>query len=176
MNQFIEIPSYNLKPGMRDEFHRLFLEEPLPLLKRWKVDIVAHGPSLHEENSYYMIHRFDTLARRAEVEAAYYVSDDWRLVPRAAILALIENRFTRISSLRWMRSQCRDCESKIILASDQALILCRAGRLAHQPVNGGLRNGLIHQKSELSHIIYNFIRVNPISVRLPCAICSYSRG
>ena len=35
--------------------------------------------------------RFDSLARRAEGEHAYSVSDAWRLVPRAAILALIEN-------------------------------------------------------------------------------------
>jgi len=73
------------------------------------------GPSLHDENSYCVIHRFDSLARRAEGEDAYYVSDAWRLVPRAAILALIENRFARILSLRWLRSQCRDCESKIML-------------------------------------------------------------
>jgi len=63
----------------------------LPLLKRWNFDVVAHGPSLHDENSYYVIRRYDSLAQREEMEDTYYASDDWRLGPREAILALMEN-------------------------------------------------------------------------------------
>jgi hypothetical protein len=43
MNHFVEIRSYNLKDGPRDEFHRLFLKEALPMLKRWKIDVVAEA-------------------------------------------------------------------------------------------------------------------------------------
>ena len=91
MNHLIEIRSLNLKPGTREEFHRLYIEEALPLLKRWNFDVVAHGVSLHDENSYYVIRRFDSLAQREQMEDAYYASDDWRQGPREAILALIEN-------------------------------------------------------------------------------------
>ena len=41
MKQFVEIHSYNLKDGTRDEFHRLFLKEALPMLKRRNIDAVA---------------------------------------------------------------------------------------------------------------------------------------
>ena len=91
MNHFIEIRSLNLKPGRRDEFHRLYLEQALPLLKRWNFDVVTHGPSLHDEDTYYVIRRFDSLAQREEMEDAYYASDDWRQGPRERILALMEN-------------------------------------------------------------------------------------
>ncbi len=91
MNHFVEIRSYNLKPGTRDEFHRLFLEEALPLLKRWNVDVVTYGPSLHDENSYYLMRRYDSLAQREQSEDAFYGSNEWRQGPREAILALIEN-------------------------------------------------------------------------------------
>lgn len=91
MNHFVEIRSYNLKPGTRSEFHRLFLEEAMPLLQRWNVDVVAYGPSLHDENSYYLIRRFDSLMHRNESENAFYGSDEWRKGPREAILSLIEN-------------------------------------------------------------------------------------
>ena len=91
MNHFVEIRSYNLKPGTRDEFHRLFLEEALPLLKRWNVDVVAYGPSLHDENSYYLMRRYDSLVQREQSEDAFYGSNEWRQGPREAILALIEN-------------------------------------------------------------------------------------
>jgi hypothetical protein len=91
MNHFLEIRSYTLQAGTRDEFHRLFMEEAMPLLKRWKVDVVAYGPSLHDENSYYLMRRYDSLVQREESEDAFYGSDEWRQGPRAAILALIEN-------------------------------------------------------------------------------------
>ena len=91
MNHFVEIRSYNLKPGTRDEFHRLFLEAALPLLQRWNVDVVSYGPSPHDENSYYLMRRFDSLAHREQSEESFYGSDKWRQGPREAILALIEN-------------------------------------------------------------------------------------
>jgi len=91
VNHFIEIRILNLKPGTREEFYRLYIEQALPLLKRWNFDVVAHGPSLHDENTYYVIRRFESLAQREEMENAYYASDDWRQGPREGMLALIEN-------------------------------------------------------------------------------------
>ena len=91
MNHLIEIRSINLKPGKREEFRRLYIDVALPLLQRWNFDVVAHGPSLHDENSYYVIRRYDSLAQREEMEDTYYASEDWRKGPREAMLALMEN-------------------------------------------------------------------------------------
>ncbi len=91
MNHLIEIRSLNLKPGRREEFHRLYIEEALPLLKRWNFDVVTHSPSLHDENTYYVIRCYDGLAQREQMEDVYYASDDWRKGPRETILALIES-------------------------------------------------------------------------------------
>ena len=91
MNHFIEVRTLNLKPGSREEFHRLYVAKALPLLKRWDFDVVAYGPSLHDENTYFVIRRYDSLAQREQMEDAYYASDDWRKGPREEMLALIEN-------------------------------------------------------------------------------------
>jgi hypothetical protein len=91
MKHFIEIRTLNLKPGTREEFHRLYMEQALPLLQRWNFDVVAHGSSLHDENTYYVIRHFEGLAQREQMEDAYYASDDWRKGPRETMLALIEN-------------------------------------------------------------------------------------
>jgi hypothetical protein len=91
MKHFVEIRALNIKPGMRGEFQRLYVEEALPLLKRRNFDVVAYGPSLHDDNTYYVIRRFEGLAQREQMEDAYYASDDWRQGPREAILAVIEN-------------------------------------------------------------------------------------
>jgi len=61
------------------------------MLKRWNVDVVAYGPSLHDESSYYLMRRFDSLAHREQSEDAFYDSAEWRQGPREAIIALIEN-------------------------------------------------------------------------------------
>jgi hypothetical protein len=61
------------------------------MLKRWNVDVVRYGPSMHDETSYYLIRRFDSLAHREQSEGTFYGSDEWRQGPREAIIALIEN-------------------------------------------------------------------------------------
>ena len=90
MDHLVEIRSYTLKPGTRQKFHRLFLEEAYPMLQRWNVDVVSYGPSRHDENSYYLMRRFDRLAHRDQMEDAFYGSDEWRRGPREAVLACIE--------------------------------------------------------------------------------------
>ena len=91
MPPIIEIRTLTLKPNTRDQFHRLYIEEALPRLQRWNFDVVAHGPSLHDENTYYVIRCYESLSQREHMEDAYYASDDWRQGPRERILALIES-------------------------------------------------------------------------------------
>jgi hypothetical protein len=51
MRRIVEIRSYNLKPGSGAEFHRLVTEQSVPMLRRWKVDLVAYGPSRQDDDS-----------------------------------------------------------------------------------------------------------------------------
>src|SRR5690349_12645342 len=91
MKHYVEIRSYNLKPGVHDQFHGLFTNAALPMLQRWNVDVVAFGPSPHDEDSYYLIRRYDSLDHREQSQDAFYGSNEWKQGPREAILALIEN-------------------------------------------------------------------------------------
>lgn len=91
MHRLIEIRSYNLKPETRATLHELFVTEALPMLNRWEVDVVAYGPSLHDENSYYLIRSYASLEDRQQSQDAFYGSDEWRSGPREAILALIDS-------------------------------------------------------------------------------------
>lgn len=91
MRQLIEIRAYNLKPSSRAEFHRLVCEESVPMLKRWGVDVVTYGPSLHDDDSYYLIRAYDSLADRQSSQDAFYGSAEWRLGPRTAIVSKIES-------------------------------------------------------------------------------------
>jgi hypothetical protein len=91
MSRLVEIRSYNLAPGTRAEFHRLVTERAMPLLEQARMDVVAYGPSPHDDNSYYLIRAFDDMAHRERAEASFYGGAPWRDGPREAILELIEN-------------------------------------------------------------------------------------
>lgn len=91
----VEFRSYNLRPGAREEFHRLVLEESLPMLERWNIDVVGYGPSAHDESSYILIRAFPSVEERQRSEDAFYGSAEWVEGPREAVLSLIES-FTTI--------------------------------------------------------------------------------
>lgn len=90
----LEIRSYNLKSGAREKFHELFVREALPLLRRWSVDVVAYGPSLHDRDSYFLMRAFPSLEEHGRREDAFYGSAEWRDGPRAAVLAAIDSYTT----------------------------------------------------------------------------------
>ena len=89
MKKFVEIRSYNLKPGTRAEFHRVASAESIPMLKRCGVDVVTFGPSPHDSDTYYLIRAYESLADRQASQDAFYGSAEWRDGPRAAMVAPI---------------------------------------------------------------------------------------
>ena len=91
MARCVEIRSYNLKPGMRAQFDRNVRDGAMPMLLRWKIDVVAFGPSPHDDDSYYLIRAYDSLAHRQESQDSFYGSDEWRSGPRESIVGLIDS-------------------------------------------------------------------------------------
>ncbi len=87
--RLIEIRSYKLKPGQRDAFHAAATEAAVPLLKQWKMDVVAHGPSPHDPDAYYLIRAYDDLDDLRRQQQAFYGSKDWIEGPSTAIVPLV---------------------------------------------------------------------------------------
>lgn len=90
MSAVVEIRTYELLTGTGEEFHRLVIEESLPMLERWGVEVVAFGPSLDDQDSYYLIRAYPTLEELQRSQGAFYGSDEWRHGPREAIVSRIE--------------------------------------------------------------------------------------
>jgi hypothetical protein len=82
------------------------------MLERWNVDVVAFGPSPHDQDSYYLIRRYESLADRERSQDAFYGSGEWRKGPREAIVSLIVS------------------DTSIVLELEEAIVqgLRRAGR------------------------------------------------
>jgi hypothetical protein len=90
----LDIRTYKLVPGGGQEFDRIFREGALPMLHRFGIDVVGHGPSLDDGDVYYLIRAFPSAAQREERLDSFYGSDEWRQNHRDAVLALIETYHT----------------------------------------------------------------------------------
>lgn len=94
MSRVVEIRSYTLRPGARPEFDRLVRDRSLPMLARWKVDVVGYGVSLHDDRSCFLIRAYESLEQRQASQDAFYGSTEWKDGPREALLAMIESYTT----------------------------------------------------------------------------------
>jgi len=94
MSAVVEIRTYKLKPGTGADFHRLVVEESVPMLERWGVEVVAFGPSLDDDDSYVLIRAYPSLEERQRSQDEFYGSDEWRNGPREAIVSVIESDFS----------------------------------------------------------------------------------
>jgi hypothetical protein len=87
----IEIRTYKLTPGSGAAFHRAVVEKSLPMLQRWGVEVIAFGPSLDDDDAYYLVRAYPSLAELQRSQEAFYGSDEWRDGPREAIVSRIES-------------------------------------------------------------------------------------
>ena len=91
MTGIVEIRTYKLRAGSGPEFHRTVVEESLPMLERWGVEVVAFGPSLDDDDLYYLIRSYPSLEELQRSQDAFYGSDEWRDGPRERIVSRIES-------------------------------------------------------------------------------------
>ncbi|NUT21492.1 MAG: NIPSNAP family protein [Hamadaea sp.] len=93
----LEIRTYRLKPGTRDEFVRVMREDSMPLLAAAGIRVLDSGPSLVDEDGFeeaYLVRVFDSIEHRDAQEEAFYGSAAWREGPREAIVSRIETYHT----------------------------------------------------------------------------------
>lgn len=69
------------------------------MLRRWKIEVVAYGPSLHDGDSYFLMRAFRSVGDRQRAEDAFYASDEWRTGPRDAVLSYIVSYTTVVVGL-----------------------------------------------------------------------------
>ena len=78
-------------PGGRETFDRIFREGALPMLDRHEIEVVGYGPSLADDDHYYLARAFPSDARRLEQLGAFYGSEEWRQRYDGPVMELIES-------------------------------------------------------------------------------------
>ncbi|WP_268849033.1 NIPSNAP family protein [Flavobacterium aestivum] len=85
-----EIRTYKLKKGLSEDFQKIFIEVGLPMLKRWKVNVVDYGLSLVDNESFYVIRGYDSVEQRKKSQEEFYGSDEWINGPNDSVMNCIE--------------------------------------------------------------------------------------
>ena len=111
--EIVEIRNYLIKKEKRDKFHHLVENGSIPMLNRWNVKVVAFGKSLHDNNSYYLIRKYDSLEQREESQNAFYNSEEWTNNYDKAIMELIENYTTSVIEIDKFEQICSQKNNKI---------------------------------------------------------------
>jgi len=97
--EVLEIRTYKLVSGARDDFDRILREGALPMLRRHGIEVVGYGPSLADDDHYYLMRAFPSAFRRARQLDSFYGSAEWKQNYEAAVMPLIEAYHTVVIPL-----------------------------------------------------------------------------
>ncbi|GGO10678.1 NIPSNAP family protein [Microbispora rosea subsp. aerata] len=73
----LEVRLFTVRPGTREEWHRISREGTIPLMGRCGITVVAHGPCLNDDNGYYLIRAFRDEQERIELSQSFYATEEF---------------------------------------------------------------------------------------------------
>jgi len=87
----VEVRTYKIKPGMRDEFIRFFETRSIPALHSHGMSVF--GPLLDLENpdTFIFLRGFPSLEAREEMKTAFYEGPLWKNELEAIAMPMIES-------------------------------------------------------------------------------------
>jgi hypothetical protein len=94
----LEIRIFTVQPGTRDEFDRISREGTIPLMRRLGITVVAYGPSLNNDDGYYLLRAFRSEQERVALSQSVYTTDEWEANYDAPITAMIADYRTAVIS------------------------------------------------------------------------------
>jgi quinol monooxygenase YgiN len=74
----VEVRSYRIKPGKRDEFIKLFESRAIPALREYGMQVVGPMLDVENPNKFVFLRRFPSLEDRDRLKDAFYGSDLWK--------------------------------------------------------------------------------------------------
>ena len=103
-----EIRIYKFKENSAEKFIKVFTEQSLPMMKRWKINVVDYGFSLIDKESFYLIRNYESVAQRKESQDAFYGSDEWINGPEKEIMNCIDTYNTIVTDNATLLTKLND--------------------------------------------------------------------
>ncbi|MEV6907359.1 hypothetical protein [Amycolatopsis sp. NPDC051071] len=92
----LEIRLFTVKPGSREEFDRISREGTIPLMRELGITVVAHGPSLNNDNGYFLLRAFPSEQERVERAQSLYATDEWLTKYDGPVSSMIDDYETAV--------------------------------------------------------------------------------
>jgi hypothetical protein len=90
----LDIRTYRIVPGGREEFLRIMADEAVPMLRRYGVEVVAFGPAVQDDNHAFLMRFFDSIEERKRQLERFYGSEEWLTRHDPRVMPLIETYHT----------------------------------------------------------------------------------
>jgi hypothetical protein len=87
---------FKVLPGARAEFDRISREGTIPLMRRLGITVLAHGPSLNNENGYFLVRAFPSEHERVELSQSLYATEEWLTKYDGPVSGMIEDYDTAV--------------------------------------------------------------------------------
>ena len=92
----LEIRIFTLQPGTRAEFHRISTEGTIPMMRRFGITVLAHGPTTNDDNGYLLVRAFPDEETRVGLSQALYAGDEWEQNYEQPVMAMIADYHTAV--------------------------------------------------------------------------------
>ena len=87
----VEVRSYRIKPGRREEFVQLFQTRAVPALRSHGMKILGPLLDLENPNKFVWLRSFPSLAERDRMKDAFYEGDFWKNELEAIAMPMLES-------------------------------------------------------------------------------------
>jgi quinol monooxygenase YgiN len=74
----VEVRSYRIKPGHRDEFIKVFESRAIPALRKYGMKVVGPMLDVENPNKFVFLRSFPSLEEREPMKDAFYSSEIWK--------------------------------------------------------------------------------------------------
>jgi hypothetical protein len=91
-----EIRIYKLKENVSEKFNKIFIEQSLPMMERWKINVVDYGFSLIDKESFYLIRNYESIEQPKVSQDAFYRSEEWISGPEKELMNCIDTYNTSV--------------------------------------------------------------------------------
>ena len=87
----VEVRSYRIKPGRREEFIKLFETRAIPALRSHGMKILGPMLDVENPNKFVWLRSFPSLEERDRMKNAFYQSDLWKTELEAVAMPMLES-------------------------------------------------------------------------------------
>ena len=87
----VEVRSYRIKPGHRDEFIKLFETRAIPALRSHGMKILGPMLDVENPNKFVWLRSFPSLEERDRMKNEFYESDLWKNELEAIAMPLLDS-------------------------------------------------------------------------------------